>query len=1066
MENTIYTARAGLLTLPRDTQRTRDATHVRTDAGLDGPAFIQTMIKTASPGSGNRELLPRLAAADLHQSPPLSEKQKLMTSTDLTHESLVNRRKTVVSYTLESFLELRTYYSSWHQTLQGKEKVFIQLMTCIAFGWQDRLPELLLSAHPAQSSPVDWTWWAEILESAFWHAHKSAISCLLEFFLRGPRTASGGTLHARVDPRVDEAGRTILHHLAGKGVWQERGDLRMDLPPDVFDILRSFYVAPEFSMIRDESRKTPLHEALLGSHLALSQSLVLWTPERSREKLINCTDINRQSPLHILCNERAFACRVEHHIELLNLFLAYCPNLDAQNDMGETPLHMASQGRSHELVNALRSRIRSRQQLHCVDIQGRTPLMCATTSNVIMEFSPWQRNSTWLPVSDVCKLYPAPLVEWKGGRFHSFTYCSIRKLLYERADETISQKVPKGHLKWIHLPANNIDWCEDFLTRWYSEGAGNLDKEGLKAARRVFDLQHVAHSKQGRFLQPGVQIVHPDYDSRNGDQQEAPKRRHIFIAAPYLHFETKSNVDRMKTSLHGPPVGDSLEESLYSSYAQDPGFHPRRTLDQYVYHNLNTNTRDLDQVIQKVQRGYYAHLADGCVVEDVRGNASATSLSQDKSTTLMVDQLWIWMLGDDLVLTCFPERWNRPEQDPYDVLKSLLATIGRGRGPKTAGDLALLSMMQCFGTFDRHARTMPKLQALSMFEQAIGEIGAAEGNLLKKFAKAYQTLKANTTAARQNPESNISCDEIATLNDLTLETTLLTELKDIRDELGVISTVIGDQQRIVRELSNVETKLVQAKLPPLCSTSSTSAQTPDGSDVFESVNAIINQSLQDVARLDSQAARFSQSLSELLQLKQAHSNAFELTFSRNLSLDAAKQGRAVLVFTIVTIIFSPLSLVAAFFTMDLTNLPRDLHGKSTLNLSFVSARVFGIGFAVALPCIFLAFSVRQIQSVWTQILGYARNWPTAQNEIATKSKRTPEEGPLGHTRYSTSSEQHSISTELPSSGEAPKDAPISATQSATPTGLKNIRQRLGAKLGRKWRDRPLSEPVDAFILPR
>jgi hypothetical protein len=107
-----------------------------------------------------------------------------------------------------------------------------------------------------------------------------------------------------------------------------------------------------------------------------------------------------------------------------------------------------------------------------------------------------------------------------------------------------------------------------------------------------------------------------------------------------------------------------------------------------------------------------------------------------------------------------------------------------------------------------------------------------------------------------------------------------------------------------------------------------------------------------------------------LQLKQAHSNAFELEFSRNLSLettklsrDAAKQSQAVLVFTIVTIVFSPLSFVAAFFTMQLSNLP------DPMSLSYVSKYIFGFGFAVAIPCVVLAFSV---SSWWPRAWAFLR----------------------------------------------------------------------------------------------
>lgn len=96
---------------------------------------------------------------------------------------------------------------------------------------------------------------------------------------------------------------------------------------------------------------------------------------------------------------------------------------------------------------------------------------------------------------------------------------------------------------------------------------------------------------------------------------------------------------------------------------------------------------------------------------------------------------------------------------------------------------------------------------------------------------------------------------------------------------------------------------------------------------------------------------------------QAHYNAFQLQVSHDLALDAAKQERAVLVFTIVTIVFSPLSFVAAFFTMNLSIFPEKL------TLSYVSRHVFGLGLAVAIPCIILALSLSSWSSSWKRIQG-------------------------------------------------------------------------------------------------
>jgi Mg2+ and Co2+ transporter CorA len=174
-----------------------------------------------------------------------------------------------------------------------------------------------------------------------------------------------------------------------------------------------------------------------------------------------------------------------------------------------------------------------------------------------------------------------------------------------------------------------------------------------------------------------------------------------------------------------------------------------------------------------------------------------------------------------------------------------------------------------------------------------------------------------------------------------------------------MNTILRDQQKVSRRLLELQAMLARNKLTTLFEPSTLASTASERQeDIFEPLNAAMPQGLQDIERLDAQAIRLSESLSELLQLKHAHSNAFELEFSRNLSLettklsrDAAKQRQAVLVFTIVNIVFSPLSFVAAFFTIQLSNLPHPM------SLSYVSKYISGFGFAAAIPCVVLAFSV-------------------------------------------------------------------------------------------------------------
>jgi hypothetical protein len=75
------------------------------------------------------------------------------------------------------------------------------------------------------------------------------------------------------------------------------------------------------------------------------------------------------------------------------------------------------------------------------------------------------------------------------------------------------------------------------------------------------------------------------------------------------------------------------------------------------------------------------------------------------------------------------------------------------------------------------------------------------------------------------------------------------------------------------------------------------------------------------------------------------------------------------VFTIVTIIFLPLSFIAAFFAINIEEFPRSSDGSASLPLGYVSKYMFGIGFAVSVPLIAIALMLNDIKETF-------KNWRT------------------------------------------------------------------------------------------
>ncbi len=106
------------------------------------------------------------------------------------------------------------------------------------------------------------------------------------------------------------------------------------------------------------------------------------------------------------------------------------------------------------------------------------------------------------------------------------------------------------------------------------------------------------------------------------------------------------------------------------SLCRDPPLHPRRTLDQAYYWTLDTSrTRDKDQVIYRATTPEFG--AFHCVDPDKgwsgHENVDAEGVCRDcrqntrkVSRVVMVDQLWMWILDKQTIITCFPKRYVMP----------------------------------------------------------------------------------------------------------------------------------------------------------------------------------------------------------------------------------------------------------------------------------------------------------------------------------------------------------------------------------------------------------------------
>jgi Mg2+ and Co2+ transporter CorA len=478
---------------------------------------------------------------------------------------------------------------------------------------------------------------------------------------------------------------------------------------------------------------------------------------------------------------------------------------------------------------------------------------------------------------------------------------------------------------------------------------------------------------------------------------------------PFLHYETDEKREKMSAAIKRAQSGRDLpndpsrDDLLVQAYLNaSPPLHTRRTLDQFFYHGIDTAERDRDQVVYRYckRRGLEPKI-------------------------FMVDQLWLWVVGKELIITSFPQRWQQPKNDPLNVLDGIIEDMNAKTRPPILSvyDLAMLITSRCLGLFDRHRLDNENYQFLDMFESSIGHVTNRESKLFERFnrasALAARWLKyhrrdrapraqrlPSPSPHRQPDLPKESKDKDAdpifvdALLDIGIETSLLAEIKDIRDELNIIAMVLSYQSSILPEFTDHITE----ELRKDGSRKATDAVVGEIRKRAREQMRVLDVHRKDIERMDKQADGIYTSLAHLLDLKQKHANAFEARFARDQAVIAGRQGQTIMVFTIVTIIFLPMSFIAAFFAINIREF------NEPLALGYVSKYMFGIGLSISIPLIAMAFAVDDLFETARGISSYIKRHLLCRREV---SEETEDEMHRGRSDTITSIPRPSLSSEKP-----------------------------------------------------
>ena len=514
----------------------------------------------------------------------------------------------------------------------------------------------------------------------------------------------------------------------------------------------------------------------------------------------------------------------------------------------------------------------------------------------------------------------------------------------------------EDRLTWINIPANHPDWIKHVLQR---------------IAHDVSDPSICAHLPPNEFWQsikpdveassrpitpnPVVKIEWPssirkrsaDHTSTSPTSEREPQ---LMLSFPYLHWETFERMKKLQdldnNRLEKVPPNTDLYQTLQRSDIQekilsyDPrlshSLHIRRTLEQFGHpRSKNTAARDERQTLYMRDKTRHFRV-------------------EGKEPVLMVDQLWVLVLNSQHIVSFISPNTSATNYHssvvPGDcdirlgVLDNIEADNVAAEGTDSY-DLAATIFKQACQACLSSAKSA-NLQVMWTYDQMIDET-------MEKLGTIYLAYR-DSGSSRVFPDvetidvASIGARNVQDVRELHQIESVILELKDIEHELRILTKLFREQDQCLYRMEGIYHELNDFQKGIV------------GTSLLQQTVQRLSDYQARVSYMARTAAKARLSLEELIRMRQQQVNITEAILARQEARYTAEQSRAILVFTVFTIVFLPLSFFATVFGMN----AREWSGDAT-NPSLHSILTFMlvISFVVTILALSLAFS-RAPRELW------------------------------------------------------------------------------------------------------
>ncbi|KAI0197001.1 hypothetical protein F4808DRAFT_299052 [Astrocystis sublimbata] len=718
-----------------------------------------------------------------------------------------------------------------------------------------------------------------------------------------------------------------------------------------------------------------------------------------------------------------------------------------------------------------------------------------------------------------------PVIQFKAGRGFSET-CDDRlsgkfpnqkttvKKLLEVSDQKANllhnnRDFDNNHIKYFHIPTNNMKWAEEAIARYYGESSPGLD-EMQRHLRRPpkSDASIVLQDRYWRgqlhgdvSLPPHARYMSPICETISSPGKKLNEQlKNIVLFMPYLHWETSKRREEFAHEIdnivsqtardhakkeadakmsrqqsrrllpsaaaenqiqishkHGvepknlgpiESIADAVQRyqnkipsSFQSEHAlghyllaaarlyegittyrdrkllreylpKGPSIHPRRTLDQAYYWTLkSTKMRDRDQVIYRgttATRDAFHHFDEENNEwpehKELEGGVCphCSTNIRKVSRVIMVDQLWMWILDAKTLITCFLKRYGANKQDYSGVHKSIRTRLEDpgSESIRTVFELAIIVLDECTTTlFDRTKSLDRRPQVIDEFSKAIGKIAHKQG-------VAFDRLWRWTDEARKffRSQGYVNPRKLhLPLLDINPEGKLEREIEDIIEELDIMLRILSTHQDIIKSFIEQSEGILDPNGDFLQKLRNhESVQEASRKEKYEDYQCFklrandcqnrVNIQVKELECLRKSARNTSDDVLHLLTMKQQQASVVQAWQAVKQSDETIKQGRSIMVFTLATIVFLPLSFITSVFGMN----NREF-GDNQWILAEQLQYIFLISAGVVSVSLFFAFSAWTRAFIWSYCSKTSTKFATSSGAYEYISRRQKPDDIFEHT---------------------------------------------------------------------